>query len=154
MIVVDRRVFIVVEDGGEVLFGDGEAYGFGEALAQRAGGDFDAGCFAVLGMAAGCAIPTAGTAQLLHRQVVAGEMEQNSRTAARRRAHSRAQSGRDRTTAGRTDRASSAWCRADRRSGRRPSGAPGWPDFAFSTVSTARMRSVLIESWSRFSCCC
>src|SRR5580692_12785083 len=33
--------------------------------------------------------------------------------------------------------------------GEHPSGAPGWPLFAFSTVSTASSRNVSMESWSR-----
>ena len=32
--------------------------------------------------------------------------------------------------------------------GEQPRGAPGWPDLAFSTVSTANMRRVSMESWS------
>src|ERR1700683_24304 len=33
--------------------------------------------------------------------------------------------------------------------GAQPSGAPGWPLFAFCTASTARNRRALIDSWSR-----
>src|SRR5271168_2638463 len=32
--------------------------------------------------------------------------------------------------------------------GEQAMGAPGWPDLAFSTVSTARRRRVSMESWS------
>ena len=72
---VDDVVGVAVVDGGEMFFCRGDAYRHSEALAERAGGDFDAGGFAVLGMAGGVGAPLAELLELRHRQVVAGEME-------------------------------------------------------------------------------
>jgi hypothetical protein len=41
-VVIDDGVAGLVELGGQCLFGDGETDGIGDALAERAGGGFDA----------------------------------------------------------------------------------------------------------------
>ena len=58
-----------------MLFCRGDADGHAEALAERAGGDFDAGGLAVLGVAGGVGAPLAELLELRHGQVVAGEMQ-------------------------------------------------------------------------------
>ena len=74
-VVVDDVVGVAVVDGGEMLLCGGDADGHAEALAERAGGDFDAGGLAVLGMAGRVRAPLAELLELRHRQVVAGEMQ-------------------------------------------------------------------------------
>ena len=49
------------EAGPQPALGDGHADGVGEALAERAGGDLDAGGVVHLGVARACASPTGGT---------------------------------------------------------------------------------------------
>jgi hypothetical protein len=65
-----------VEARGEQLFGQREADRVREALAERAGGGLHAGRVADLGMARGPGMQLPETAQLLHRQVVAREVQQ------------------------------------------------------------------------------
>ncbi len=74
-VVVDDLGFAGVVDGAEVFFSDGEADGFGEALAERAGGDFNAGGFAVLRVTGGVRAPLAELLELLERKIVAGEVQ-------------------------------------------------------------------------------
>ncbi len=74
-VVVDDVVGVAVVDGGEVLFCRGDADGHAEALAEGAGGDFDARGLAVLGVAGGVGAPLAELLELRHRQVVAGEVQ-------------------------------------------------------------------------------
>ena len=50
--------------------------GFGHALAQGAGGCFDTHGVAVFGMAGGLAAPLAELLEVVHRQAVAGQMQQ------------------------------------------------------------------------------
>ena len=65
-----------VELGRQALLGDGHADGVGEALAERSGGRLDARREAVLRVARRPRAPLAEVAQLVQRQVVAGEMQQ------------------------------------------------------------------------------
>ena len=58
-----------------MLLGDGKADGHGEALAEGAGGDLDAGGFAVLRVARGVGAPLAELGELLDGQTIAGEVE-------------------------------------------------------------------------------
>ena len=62
--------------GGQVRFGDRQADAVGEALAERAGGQLDAGRQAVLGVAGRLAAPLAEALQVVERQVVAGQVQQ------------------------------------------------------------------------------
>ena len=75
-----RGVFDVVVAGrvidrGEMLFSNCEADGFSKALAEGSGGDFDAGGFAVFRVAGRVRAPLAELLELVHGQVVAGEVE-------------------------------------------------------------------------------
>jgi hypothetical protein len=74
--VVDDRVVGPVVAGGEVGLGEGEPDGVGEPLAERAGGDLDAGGVAALGVAGRLRAQLAEGLDLLDRQVVAGQVEQ------------------------------------------------------------------------------
>ncbi len=58
------------------LFGQRHAHGVGNALAQRAGGGFDAGGDADFGVAGGLAVQLAEVFQVVDGQVVAGEVQQ------------------------------------------------------------------------------
>ena len=59
------------------LRGDAHADAVRESLAERTGGDFDAGRVAVLGMAGGLRAPLPKTLELLDRHLrIAGEMQQ------------------------------------------------------------------------------
>ena len=58
------------------LFGQRHAHGVGQALAERAGGGLDARRDADFRMARRLAVQLAEVAQLAHRQVVAGEVQQ------------------------------------------------------------------------------
>ena len=58
-----------------MLLRDGQTDGLGEALAQRAGGDFDARRLTHLGVPSGVRTPLAELLQLLHRQVVTGQVQ-------------------------------------------------------------------------------
>ena len=74
--VVDDRVAGAVELGRQQLLGQREAHGIGQALAQRAGGGFHAGRDVHLRVARRLAVQLAEVAQLAHRQLVAGEVQQ------------------------------------------------------------------------------
>ncbi len=64
-----------VKAGGHVALGDGKAYGVGEALAQRAGGDLDTGVNAIFRMAGRFAVQLPELLDIIQREVVAGEVE-------------------------------------------------------------------------------
>ena len=61
---------------GQVRFGHGHAHAHRKALAQRAGGHFDAGREAVLGMPGRLAAPLPEVLDLVQREIVTGEMQQ------------------------------------------------------------------------------
>jgi hypothetical protein len=75
-VVVDDAVAGLVEARGEQALGEREAHGVGEALAERAGGGLHAGRVAHLGVSGCLRVQLAELADLLHRQVVAGEVQQ------------------------------------------------------------------------------
>ena len=75
-VVVDDRVARAVELGGQQLLGQRHADRVGDALAERAGGGLDARRDADLGVARRLAVQLAEVAQLAHRQVVAGQVQQ------------------------------------------------------------------------------
>ncbi len=75
-VVVADGVFRRVEGGGKVFLGDGHADGVAGALAEGAGGAFDAGGFVKLGVAGGEAVPLAEVFQLIEGDgFVAREVE-------------------------------------------------------------------------------
>ena len=74
--VIDQRVARAIELVRQQLFGQRHAHRIGQALAQRAGGRFHAGRDADLGVARRLAVQLPEVAQLAHRQVVAGEVQQ------------------------------------------------------------------------------
>ncbi|CAI1801637.1 Uncharacterised protein [Serratia plymuthica] len=75
-VVVDDVMARAVELRAQGAFGNGETDGVGDALAQWAGGGFDARGVAVLRVARGFGMQLAEVFQLAHRQVVAGEVQQ------------------------------------------------------------------------------
>ena len=75
-VVVHDGVARLVEFGGEQLLGQRHAHGVGDALAQRAGGRFHARRDADLRMAWGLAVQLAEVAQFVHRQRIAGQVQQ------------------------------------------------------------------------------
>jgi hypothetical protein len=75
-VVVDDAVVGLVEFGGKDLFRHRHADGVGDALAERAGGGLDAGRVAVFGMARGLGVQLAELLQVVHRQVIAGQVQQ------------------------------------------------------------------------------
>ncbi len=75
-VVIDDRVARRVEFVGEQRFGQRQAHGIGEPLAQRPGGGFDAGCCAGLGMPGRLRMQLPEVAQLRHRQVVTRQVQQ------------------------------------------------------------------------------
>ena len=70
----ERQAFAVVARR-HVAFGDGEADGGGDALAERPSGEFDAGGVVVFGVAGGFAVQLAEVFQVIQREVVAGEVQ-------------------------------------------------------------------------------
>jgi hypothetical protein len=74
--VVDDLVPGMVEARREQLLGEREAHGVGEALAERPGGGLDAGRIADFRVSRRLRVQLAEAAQLLHRQVVAGEVQE------------------------------------------------------------------------------
>ena len=74
-VVVDDRVFGGVEAGGQHLFGQGHAHGGRDALTQGTGGHFHAGGHVAFGMAGGAGAQLAEVADVVHAQVVAGEVQ-------------------------------------------------------------------------------
>ncbi len=74
--VVHHFVRAFIEPRGEVFFGQRHAYGVGNALPERAGGRFHAGCVAVFGVAGGAAAPLAEIFEFVERQVVAVQVQQ------------------------------------------------------------------------------
>ena len=76
-VIDDRAVGTVgVELGGESALGDGHADRVGQALAERTGRGFDAGRQAVLRVARRDAAPLAERLEVVHRDRVAGQVEQ------------------------------------------------------------------------------
>ncbi len=75
-VVVDDVVTWAVELRRQGAFGDGEADGVGDTLAQRAGGGLNARGVAVLRVARGFGMELTEVFQLAHRQVVAGEVQE------------------------------------------------------------------------------
>ena len=75
-IVIDDVMAVAVELTGQRLLGDRHAHGIGDALAQRTGGGLNARGIAVLRMTRGLGMQLAEVLELLHRQVVAGEMQE------------------------------------------------------------------------------
>ena len=72
---VNERQAVAVVACGHVTLGDGEANGGGDALAERAGGEFDARGVVVFGVAGGFAVQLAEVFQVVQREVVAGEVQ-------------------------------------------------------------------------------
>ncbi len=75
-VVVNDVVARAVELRRQGAFGDGEADGVGDALAQRAGGGLNAWGVAVLRVPWGFGVQLTEVFQLAHRQVVAGEVQE------------------------------------------------------------------------------
>jgi hypothetical protein len=74
--VIDHRVAVAVEFGRQQRLGERHPDRIGQALAERAGGGFDAGRHADLRMAGRLAAELAKASQLVERQCVAGEVQQ------------------------------------------------------------------------------
>jgi hypothetical protein len=74
-VVIDHGVARAVEARREELLGERESDRVREPLAERSGGGLHARCVADLGMAGRLRVQLAEVAQLLDRQVVAGEVE-------------------------------------------------------------------------------
>ena len=74
--VVDDRVTRAIELLGEQLLRQRHAHGVGDALAQRAGGGFDAGRHAHFRVARRARAELAEALELVHRQVVAAQVQQ------------------------------------------------------------------------------
>ena len=66
---------VVAEGGGEEALGHGHADGVGDALAERAGGRLDAGGVPELGVTRRAAAPLAERLEVVHGQVVAGQVQ-------------------------------------------------------------------------------
>ncbi len=75
-VVVDDFVARFVEFIGQQLLGHCHAHRIGDALSERAGGGFHAGCVTVLGMTGRLGMQLTETFQFIHRQSVAGQMQQ------------------------------------------------------------------------------
>ncbi|CAI1513220.1 Uncharacterised protein [Serratia liquefaciens] len=75
-VVVDHVMARAVELRSQGTFGNGEADGVGDALAQWAGGGFHAWGVAVFRVTRGFGVQLAEVFQLAHWQVVAGEVQQ------------------------------------------------------------------------------
>ena len=73
---IDDFVAGAVEAGGEPTLGQGHPYRVGEALPQRAGGDFHAGSLSQFGMAGGLAAPLPESLKFVNREVVPGQVQQ------------------------------------------------------------------------------
>ena len=65
-----------VELGSQHLFGQGKAYTVGKTLPQRASGGLDARRVAIFRVSGRLAAPLAKLLELLHRQIVAGQVQQ------------------------------------------------------------------------------
>ena len=75
-VVIHHRMAFAVELLGQQLFSQRHADGIGNALAERARSGFHAGRDAVFGVARSLAVQLAEILQLLHRQLVAGQVQQ------------------------------------------------------------------------------
>jgi hypothetical protein len=138
------RVAGAVELRGEQALGHREADGVGESLAERARGGLDARRDADFGMARRLRVELAEAAQLLERQVVAGEVQQ------RVLQHRAVPVGEHEAVAIGPGGFAGLWRRNWRQStsaiSAMPIGMPGWPDLAFSTASMARTRMAFAAS--------
>ena len=74
--VIDWRVACAVVARRQMRLGDRHADRIRQALAERAGRDFDALGVAALGMAGCLAAPLAEAAQIVQRQLIAGQVQQ------------------------------------------------------------------------------
>ena len=74
-VVVDDGMTGAIELGGQLLFGQRHADRVGETLPKRAGGGLDARRHAHFGVARRLAVHLAEVAQLIHRQVIAREVQ-------------------------------------------------------------------------------
>ncbi len=75
-VVVDDGVAVTVELGRHDFFGQGEAHGVGDALAERAGSGLDARGVTMLRVARGTAVQLTEALEVVDRQVVAGQVKQ------------------------------------------------------------------------------
>ena len=75
-VVVDDGEAVAVEFGGQQLLGQCHAHGVADALAERAGGRFDARGVAEFRVARGFAVQLAEALEFVERQVVAGQVQQ------------------------------------------------------------------------------
>ena len=137
--VVDDREAGAVELGGQQALGQRHADRVGEALAERAGGGLHARRDADLGMAGRLRVQLAEVLQLLHRQLVAGQMQQ------RVQQHRAVAVGQHEAVAVEPARvgrivAQVPATRAPRAISAMPIGMPGWPELAFWTASMASTR--------------
>ena len=153
-LVGDDRVDLVVLDVGAVaiaeeLLGDRHADAVAEALAERAGRDLDAGGHVRpvdLRVPGGDRLPLAEALELVHRQVVARQVER------RVEQHRPVAGAEDEAVAVRPGGSFGSW-RMIRRNrtyavGAMPIGSPWWPWFSRWTASIARVRIVLMNSRS------
>ena len=74
-VMVDDRMFGGVEAGGQHLFGQGHAHGGRDALSQGTGGHLHAGGHVALRVAGGAGAQLAEVADVVHAQVVTGEVQ-------------------------------------------------------------------------------
>ena len=74
-VVVNQRQAVAVVARRHVAFGNGEADCGGDTLAKRPGGELNAGCVVVFGVAGGFAVQLAEVFQVVKREVVAGEVQ-------------------------------------------------------------------------------
>ena len=75
-VVVYDVVAFTVELGCQDLFGQGEAHGVGDTLAEWASGGLDAWGVAIFGVARGAAVQLAETFEVIDGDVVAGQVQQ------------------------------------------------------------------------------
>ena len=74
-LVVDEVKAVLVVDGAHVCLADGKTDSVGNTLAERTGGDFDAVSDADFGVAGGDGVDLPKAFQVIHRDLVAGEVE-------------------------------------------------------------------------------
>ena len=75
-VVIDDLVAGPVELGGQHLLGERHADRIGDALAERAGGRFDADCNAIFRVPGGLRVKLAEVLQVVDREIVAGQVEE------------------------------------------------------------------------------
>ena len=74
-VVIDNGEAVAVELGGEQFFSHSHAHGGGKALSERPGGGFHAGGHPLFGMAGRTGAELAEILDIVHAQVIAGEMQ-------------------------------------------------------------------------------